>query len=139
MDGDARQIDDPTTPVNSGGQPLRRVYISDLELVASVGVFEHEKRYLQRVIVSIVLDVIDTYDGRSDEISDVYDYDHAIGAVHATFGDEHVNLIEMAAEDIARRCLEHAHVRRVRVRVDKPDVVAACRAVGIEIERSVAN
>ncbi|MEM1306390.1 MAG: dihydroneopterin aldolase, partial [Pseudomonadota bacterium] len=92
-------------------RPLRRVFIRELEVVASVGVYEHEKRYLQRIIVSLTLDVVDRYDACSDDVADVYDYDHAIAAVHATLGEEHVHLIETAAERIATRCLDHADVR----------------------------
>ena len=50
---------------SSGTQPLhvlpaRRVFVRDLEIMASVGIFEIEKRYEQRVVVSIELDVHST-------------------------------------------------------------------------------
>ena len=47
---------------------LRRVFVHDLEIVASIGVFEHEKRYEQRVLISVDLWVRDDYDGRSDRL-----------------------------------------------------------------------
>ena len=47
---------------------LRRVFVQDLEVVASVGVYEHEKRYEQRVLISADLWVRDDYDGRSDRL-----------------------------------------------------------------------
>ena len=43
----------------------RRVFVSGLELMASVGIFEVEKRYVQRIVVSVELDVADDYDGFS--------------------------------------------------------------------------
>jgi dihydroneopterin aldolase len=48
---------------------------------------------------------------------------------------EHVHLIETLAERIATYCLNDARVESVRVKIEKPDVLATCRAVGIEIER----
>ena len=44
------------------------VFVRDLEIVASVGVFEHEKRYEQRILVSVELIVCDGYDGLSDRL-----------------------------------------------------------------------
>ena len=49
--------------------PLRRVFVRDLEILASVGIFEVEMRYEQRIIVGIELDVLDTYDGISERIN----------------------------------------------------------------------
>ena len=114
----------------------RRVFIRDLELIASVGVYEHEKRYEQRVVVSLELAVADDYDGRSDRLDLVYDYDAAIAAVKGTIDEGHVHLIETLAERIAEASLSDPRVARVRVRVEKPDIVPGCRSVGIAIERS---
>jgi len=120
---------DPATPV------VRQVLINDLEVIASIGIYEHEQRYLQRVIVTLVLWVRDDYDGHSDSIQDVYDYDHAVNAVRQTLDDGHTNLIETAAHRIAEQCLDHGDVQGVRVRIEKPDVLPGCRSIGIEIER----
>ena len=70
-----------TRPAPAGPRAVRRVFIDRLEVVGSIGVYEHEKRYQQRVVVSLALEVVDTYDGQSDRLGDVYDYDIAIRAV----------------------------------------------------------
>jgi 7,8-dihydroneopterin aldolase/epimerase/oxygenase len=122
---------------NAAPRPaMRRVFVSDYELIGSVGVYEHERRYEQRIVVSLDLDVEDTYDGRSDELDGVYDYDHAISAVRSTVESRHFNLLETMAERIAEACLLAPSVIAIRVRITKPDVLIACRAVGIEIARS---
>ncbi len=114
----------------------RRVFIRDLELIGSIGIYEHEKRYEQRIVVSLDLFVQDYYDGCSDRIHDVYDYDEAIRAVNVTVAKGHVNLLETLAERIAGACLASPDVMRVIVRIEKPDVLPSCRAVGIEISRA---
>lgn len=114
---------------------VRRVFVQDFELIGSVGVYEHERRYQQRVVVSADLDIRDDYDGSSDELGAVYDYDHAIRAIRDTVESGHFNLLETLAERIAATCLEPREVLGVRIRIVKPDVLIACRAVGIEIER----
>jgi dihydroneopterin aldolase len=113
----------------------RHVFITGLELIGSIGIYEHEKRYEQRIVVSLDIRVHDTYNGRSDRIEDVYDYDLAIAAVKDTVGSGHFNLIETLAERIAERCLADRSVSEVTVRIEKPDVLLACRAVGVAITR----
>jgi dihydroneopterin aldolase len=114
----------------------RRVFVRDLEVVGRVGLLAHEIRYEQRVIVSIELAVVDTYDGKSDRLADVLDYAKIVEGVTALIEGEHVYLIETLAERIAAFCLVDARVESVRVRVEKPDVLPSCKSVGIEIERS---
>ncbi|MCL4767366.1 MAG: dihydroneopterin aldolase [Hyphomicrobiaceae bacterium] len=114
----------------------RRVFVRGLELIGSVGVYEHEHRYEQRIVVSLALEVQDGYDGTSDELSAVYDYDLAIRAVKVAIGSGHFNLIETLAERIAQSCLADRRVLKARVRLEKPDVLPSCAGVGIEVERS---
>jgi 7,8-dihydroneopterin aldolase/epimerase/oxygenase len=113
----------------------RRVFVRDLEIVASVGVLEHEKRYEQRIIVSADLFVHDDYDGVSDRLADVLDYGKVVDGIVRLVESEHVNLIETLAERIAGQCLTDSRVISVRVCIAKPDVMQSCRSVGIEIER----
>jgi dihydroneopterin aldolase len=113
----------------------RRVMVEGYELIGSVGVYEHERRYEQRIVVSLDLEVVDEYDGVSDELGAVYDYDKAIAAVRATVESRHFNLLETLAERIAEACLADPQVAVIKVRIAKPDVLIACRAVGIEIVR----
>ncbi|HEY1246264.1 MAG TPA: dihydroneopterin aldolase [Hyphomicrobiaceae bacterium] len=119
----------------AGARRLRRVFVRDLETVGSIGVYEHEKRYEQRILISADLWVRDDYDGTSDRLADVLDYGKVVDDIVMLAEREHVNLIETLAERIARHCLTDARVERVRVRIEKPDVARACKGVGIEIER----
>lgn len=117
---------------------LRRVFVRDFEIVASVGVFEHEKRYEQRILLSADLAVRDDYDGISDRLEDVLDYSKLVEGIALLVQQEHVNLLETLAERIARHCLTDPRVENVRVQIEKPDALPMCRSVGVEIERSRA-
>jgi len=123
----------------AGRARLRHVFVRDLEIVASVGVLEHEKRYEQRIFVSADLAVRDDYDGVSDRLADVLDYSRVVDDIAKLTQSEHVNLIETLAERIAAQCLADSRVERVTVRIEKPDVMPSCRSVGIEIERCRAG
>jgi len=117
-------------------RPMRRVFVRRLELMASVGVYEVEKRYEQRIIVSVDLDVVDDYDGTSDRLEDVLDYGRIVVAAREITAARHFHLIETIAERLAEACLTEPGVARAIVSVEKPDIVPGCDAVGITIERT---
>jgi dihydroneopterin aldolase len=103
--------------------------------MASVGVFEMEKRYEQRLIVSVELWVTDDYDGQSDMLSAVLDYGSVVTRIRTIVETGHTNLLETLAEQIASVCLADSRVVRTIVKLEKPDIVPGCRSVGIEIVR----
>ncbi len=114
----------------------RRVFVRDLEILASVGIFEVEMRYEQRIIVGIELDVLDTYDGISERIADVFDYSRVVRDTEMLCQSRHFKLIETLADAIAKQCLADPRVHAVSVRIEKPDIMPNCKTVGIEIKRS---
>jgi 7,8-dihydroneopterin aldolase/epimerase/oxygenase len=114
---------------------VRRVFVRDLEIMASVGVYEVEMRYEQRIIVSVELIVRDDYDGVSERLVDVLDYSVIVRDLELLVQSRHFKLIETMAEAMAAVCLTDARVMLARISVMKPDIMPSCKAVGIEIER----
>jgi dihydroneopterin aldolase len=121
---------------------LRHVFLRDMVLNASIGVFAHEQDAPQRIRINVDLAVVD--DGawalsRSavgrDELSRVVDYAVVADQVRAIVGAGHVRLVETLAERIAEACLEDERVEHVRIRIEKLDVFADAASAGIEIER----
>jgi dihydroneopterin aldolase len=132
----------PPDTMTAPQEPLarrRRVFVHGLELMGSIGVYEHEHRDRQLIVVSLDLDVVDTYNGHSDKLADVYDYDIAISTIRGTVDSGHFNLIETLAEAIASAVLADRRALAARVRIEKPAVLTACRSIGIEIERQGAG
>lgn len=113
----------------------RHVFVSQLEVMTVIGVHDAEKRGAQRVTVSVDLKVRDSGPSRTDRLVDVLDYAEVVRLVERLTRQGHVNLLETLAERIADGCLADNRVLAVRVRLEKPDVIANARAVGIEIER----
>jgi 7,8-dihydroneopterin aldolase/epimerase/oxygenase len=127
---------DTAEPPPNGAKNVRRVFVRELELMARVGVYEVERRYEQRIVVSVDLAVADGYDGVSDRLRDILDYATIVKDVRSLVEADHVQLLETLAERIAHNCLADARVQSVRVRIEKPDILPGCRSVGIEIERA---
>jgi dihydroneopterin aldolase len=136
--GEAQQVGAPVDacPAGAGSsRRSRRVFVDRLEIMASVGVFEVEHRYEQRVVVSLDLDVDDVYDGVSERLQDVVDYSEVVRTTERIAQSRHYKLIETLAEDVAAACLRDGRIETVRVRIEKPDIMPNCRSVGIEIVR----
>ncbi len=116
---------------------LRRVFLKDFELLASVGVhaFEHEAR--QRLVINLDLGVLDDAQAAPgpDALERVLDYEAVANRVRALVLDGHTQLLETLCERIAQACLADDRVRVVRVRAEKPDIFKEMASVGVEIER----
>jgi len=123
-------------------QATRRMFIRDLTLAASIGVYSHEHETHQRVRINVELAVTDDAAQNisraaigADDLARVVDYEAIVNRIRALTTAGHVQLVETLAERLAETCLNDARVRRVLVRVEKLDVFADAAAVGVEIER----
>ncbi|HQT45695.1 MAG TPA: dihydroneopterin aldolase [Acidocella sp.] len=120
----------------------RHMFIRDMQLNASIGVYPHEHNAAQRVRINIDLAVED--DGAAklsraaigaDDVSRVVDYETIVLRVREIVAAGHVQLVETLAERLAEACLADARVRLARVRVEKLDVFPDAAAAGVEVER----
>ena len=121
--------------VASASARLRHVFVRDLEVMATLGIHEHEKLKPQRIIVNIDLSVKEGDDPMVDDIRNVVSYEIVVKKVEAIIARGHVNLVETLAELFAEACLKDKRVMAARVRIEKPDIIRNARSVGIEIER----
>ena len=112
-----------------------RIFVRDLEMIASVGVHEFEKVRPQRIRVSIDLAVGPRAPDATDTVDTVLSYENIVKATRAIVATGHFQLIETLAERIAAECLNHYTVASVKVKIEKPDIFPDAATVGIEIER----
>jgi len=131
-----------TPRIASSTRALRHVFLRDMVLAASIGVYPHEEAAKQRVRINVDLGVED--DGARalsrarvgrDELSRVVDYEKVATAVRGIVAAGHVRLVETLAERIAEACLADPRVHLARVRVEKLDIFADATSAGVEIER----
>ncbi|MEM9471822.1 MAG: dihydroneopterin aldolase [Pseudomonadota bacterium] len=133
MDNNPRQLSSAYADAEHG---LRHVFVRDLALIAMVGIYEHEKRHPQRILVNIDCAVKEQGGELEDDIKNVVSYEKVVKNVKAIVQDGHVNLVETLAEKIADKVLRNRSIKRVRVRVEKLDIIPEASSVGIEIERT---
>jgi 7,8-dihydroneopterin aldolase/epimerase/oxygenase len=135
-----------TPPIASSARALRHVFLRDLVLSASIGIYPHEHAARQRVRINVDLGVED--DGARalsrprvgrDELSRVVDYEKVADRVRGIVAAGHVRLVETLAERIAEACLADPRVHLARIRVEKLDIFADASSAGVEIERRQAD
>lgn len=114
---------------------IRHVFVRDLELDANIGVYHREKGKAQPVRINLDLTVEEADGAIEDRLSNVVDYGEVVEGIKRILAGGHLNLVETLAERIADYCLADRRVRVARVRIEKLQVVAEARSVGVEIER----
>jgi dihydroneopterin aldolase len=125
----------PKARIADAQTSVRHVFVRDLEIMATLGIHDHEKLKAQRVVINIDLTVKERGRPLDDDIANVVSYEKVVDHIKDIVARGHVNLVETLAEMIAGRCLENPWVLGVRVRIEKPDIIAEAASVGIEIER----
>ncbi|HUW80121.1 MAG: dihydroneopterin aldolase [Proteobacteria bacterium] len=120
----------------------RHMFIRDLVLSASIGVYPHEHTTAQRVRINIDLAVTD--DGATkisrqavgqDDVTRVVSYETIVILVREMVAAGHVQLVETLAERLCEACLTDPRILIARVRVEKLDVFADATSAGVEVER----
>jgi 7,8-dihydroneopterin aldolase/epimerase/oxygenase len=120
---------------------MRHMFIRDLVLVASIGVYAHEHDSPQRVRINVDLAVAEEDQRLSrpavgqDELSRVVDYEGIVNRVRGIVAAGHVQLVETLAERLCEACLADPRVHTARVRVEKLDIFPDAAAAGVEVER----
>ncbi len=130
----------PNTPLCRPG--LRHVFVHDMLLDASIGVYAHEHRQTQRIRVNVDLAVTEDPNAEAEralgreDVEHVVDYQRVAQLVRGTIRAGHIKLVETLAERIANGCLLlDRRIRIARVKIEKLEVFADAMAVGVTIER----
>lgn len=112
-----------------------RVFVRDLVLNCSIGVYKHEKARPQRVRINAELMVADQLDIAGDDLGSVLNYEPIVAGIKRIVEAGHINLVETLAQRILDLCLADERVIAARSVVEKLDVYPEAGSVGVTIER----
>lgn len=115
---------------SSNAIPLDRLILRDLTLMASLGIYAHEKEGRQPIRINL-----DLKTERSGPEPGVVCYEAVANRIKALVEAEHISLVEHLAERIAELCLADIRVRLVCVRIEKLSAIADAAGAGVEITR----
>jgi dihydroneopterin aldolase len=114
------------------------VELRGVELFGYHGVLDDERRSGQRFLVDLELEPSDATAAASDRIEDAVDYRDVVAVVQSVSDRTAYRLLEAFAAAIADELLQQLPLRRVAVRVRKPDVVlgAPVEHAAVRLERT---
>ena len=116
---------------------MDKILIQNLRVQGILGVNHWERTTLREIVVNVTLFTDTSRAAQSDDISDCVDYSQVAKEIRTLVEGARRFTVEALAEDIAVSCLSRPGVRKVTVRVEKPDAVKVAESVGVEIERGV--
>ena len=116
----------------------RRIFIRDLRLQVSIGIYDFELAKPQAVVVNVDLMLEEPVRAADDSIANVLNYDVIHDGIVELARGRHFNLQETLVDAILDLCMAQSEVREARVSTEKPDVYGDCR-VGYEAVRRRAG
>ncbi len=114
---------------------LDTVFIEQLEVITTIGVYDWEKTIKQKLVLDIEMAHDNAPAGSTDDIDLALDYAKVTQAVTEHIEQGTFLLVERVAEEIAQLILTRFSVPWVKVRLTKPGAVAQAKGVGVMIER----
>ena len=118
---------------------MAKIVIKDLLLRTQVGFNPHELGKKQDLLFNISIE----YQTRGEEISDVPDealnYREICKKIIALVEENHYNLLEKVANDVALLLLEESRIESVDIEVDKPHALRFARSVSFSLSKRKSN
>jgi len=111
----------------------RKILVRNLILKISVGIHGFEKKKKQRVKFNIDINI------DPNLIPNDNDLDSIIKSIEKITNKKHYPLLETLAEKIFLKLFENRKVKKVKLRLEKLDILKNTSSVGIEIEKSKFN
>ena len=117
----------------------RKVLIKDLILKISVGIHDFEKKKKQRVKFNLDINTDPSLVPDDNNINSIINYEDVIKNIEKITNKKHYPLLETLAEKIFLKLFENRKVKKVKLRIEKLDILKSTSSVGIEIEKSKSN
>ncbi|MDH7600787.1 MAG: dihydroneopterin aldolase [Armatimonadota bacterium] len=118
---------------------LDRICIEDIKTSCTIGVEESERRMPTELRIGVVLYADLSSACKSDELRDSIDYSAVGRSIVEHVERSQYHLLEALAESVAQLCLSFAGVKRVDVRIEKPNVLQFARCAAVEITRGLSD
>jgi len=113
----------------------RKVLITDLVFDTSIGVHDFEKKKEQQVKFNIEIDINPLLKAAENDLKSIIDYENVINKVKSITHKKHYNLLETLAEDIFTNLFLAKNIIKIKLRIEKPEIIKNTSSVGIEITK----
>jgi|TARA_B100001741_G_C16519761_1_gene584141 dihydroneopterin aldolase len=114
---------------------LRKVIIKNLILNIFVGLHNFEKKKKQRVRFNLVINTDENIQPENKNPKSIVNYEKVIKQIVFITNKKHHELLEDLAEDIFLAVFENRIVTKIKIKIEKLDIIKKTESVGIEITK----
>ena len=113
----------------------RKIIISDLTLLLSIGIHKFEKIKKQEVKFNIGIDINASLIPIETKLNSIVNYETVIKIITELTKNKHYELLETLAEDIFNELFININILRVKIKIEKTQIIKNTLSVGIEISK----
>ena len=114
----------------------RKILVRDLVLKISVGIHDFEKKKKQRVKFNLDINTDPGLVPDDNNLNSIINYEDVIKNIKKITNKKHYLLLETLAEKIFLKLFENMRIKKVKLRIEKLDILKNTSSVGIELEKS---
>ena len=114
----------------------RKVIIKDLILNIFVGIHIFEKKKKQRVKFNIEIMTDPLVSPNNKDLNSILDYENIINKIEKLVSLKHHELLEDLAENILDAIFQNKIVKKIKLKIDKIDIIKKAGSVGIEVQKT---
>ena len=112
----------------------RKILINNLELMASIGVYEKEKKNKQKIIINLEILLTNESEPKNDNFLETQDYSQFRKIIKDIVESQHFELLEILTNKIHSTIIKKRFILGVNVTISKPDIFDDC-----EVAYQVSN
>ena len=113
----------------------RKVLITDLTLLMSIGIHDFEKIKKQEVKFNINIDINPSLAPVENKINSIVNYETVIKNITKLTKNKHYELLETLAEDIFFELFKNINIQKIKLKIEKTQIIKNTSSVGIEITK----
>ena len=111
----------------------RKVIISDLVFNTLIGIHDFEKEKKQQIRFNIEISINPLLRANENDLDSIVNYENIINKIKLITQKKHYNLLETLAEDIFSNLFISKNIIKIKLRIEKPEIIKNTSSVGIEI------
>ena len=113
----------------------RKILISDLVLLISIGIHDFEKTKKQEVKFNINIDINSSLVPNENNLNSIVNYETIVKTITKLAKNKHYELLETLAEDIFDQLFKNINIQKIKLKIEKTQIIKNTSAVGIEITK----
>ena len=111
----------------------RKVLIKDLIFNTTIGIHDFEKKQKQQIKFNIEIDINSSLKPSNTNLNTIINYEDIISSIKILTQKKHYDLLEVLAEDIFLDLFENKNIIKIKLKIEKPEIIKNTASVGIEI------